>query len=163
MPRIIRIPRRIISIVALAGAVASLAGCPELLSALSAAAPAVGVAGQVATSYAAAVASARASGQLPAGDPRVDELEARLRALELAEASEAARCPAPDAGTAPPFDANTVAELLERDAAARLAAADERRALAAEIRALVITPQVSTAARGADVDAGALDAGDGGR
>lgn len=130
--------------------------CAELASLLGVAAP---VAAQVAGgALSAAVASARASGQLPA-DPAVEALEARLAALEAAERADRA-CPA-DAGAPPPLDARTVAELLDREAAARVAAAEERRAIAGELRALLARP-VASALPSAPVlpmaDAGAVDA-----
>lgn len=138
----------------------ALPACAELASLLGVAAP---VAAQAAGSaLAAAVASARAAGQLPA-DPAVEALEARLAALEAAERADRG-CPAADAG-APVLDARTVAELLDREAAARVAAAEERRAIAGELRALLARPVASALPSApvvlpmvADAGAGSVDA-----
>lgn len=119
--------------------VSGLVGCAALEAFLGAAAP---VAGQVAaSSLAAAVADARARGQLPT-DGATDRLEARLAALEAAERRPAG-CPAVDAGA--PLTAGDVAELLDREATARAAAAEERRALAGELRALLAAPRPAPA------------------
>lgn len=139
----------------------NLAGCAALDAFLRASAP---VAGQMAaSSLAAAVASARAAGQLPS-DPTVDQIQARLAALEAADRAEthaACVCSVQDAGAPPALDARAVVELLDREAAARAAAAAERSAIAEALRGALVAARAASAPSALPAPAG-RDAGAGG-